>query len=120
MSTQSPLLTIFTKEEIQNYIDKCIKENQLEHVLNSIEDDIYDTCDVAIQKSIDLFLKKIFIQKKVFTPCEHAVFGENRYDGILVTTNSDSFCLSGRLLRNIQDPDFIEGCLTKEGIRWLD
>jgi len=130
MSTQSPLLTIFTKEEIQNYIDKCIKENKLEHVLNSIEDDVYDTCDVAIQKSIDLFLKRSFIEKKVFTPCEHAVFGEDRYDGILVTTTNDSpgyfsgtlntFCLSGRLLRNLNDPDFIEGCLTKEGIRWLD
>ena len=119
MSVQSPLLTIFTKEEMQNYINKCIKENLLEHVLNSIED-MYDVCDVEIQKSIDLFLKKNFIQKKVFTACEHAVFGEDRYDGILVTTNKDSFCLSGRLLRNIQDPDFIEGCLTKEGIRWLD
>lgn len=117
--SQSPLLTIFTKEEMQNYIDKCIKENQLEHVLNSIED-MYDICDVATQKSIDLFLKRSFIQKKVFVLCEHAVFGDNRYDGILVTTKKDSFCLSGRLLRNIQDPDFIEGCLTKEGIRWLD
>ena len=119
MSVQSPLLTIFTKEEMQHYIDKCIKENQLENVLNSIED-VYDTCDVLIQKSIDLFLKRSFIEKKVFTPCEHAVFGEDRYDGILVTTKKDSFCLSGRLLRNLNDPDFIEGCLTKDGIRWLD
>jgi hypothetical protein len=120
MAVQTPLLTIFTKDEMQNYIVKCIKENQLENLLNSIEDDMYDTCDVATQKSIDLFLKRSFIQKKVFTPCEHAVFGEGRYDGILVTTKKDTFCLSGRLLRNLNDPDFIEGCLTKEGIRWTD
>jgi hypothetical protein len=72
----------------------------------------------------------VFVKNGVFTSCEHAVFGEDRYDGILVTTTKDSpgyfsgtlntFCLSGRLLRNINDPDFIEGCLTKEGIRWTD
>jgi len=83
-------------------------------------DDFYDKCDVATQKSIDLLLKSVFIKNGVFTSCEHAVFGEDRYDGILVTTTTDTFCLSGRLLRNIQDPDFIEGCLTKEGIRWTD
>jgi hypothetical protein len=124
MAVQSPLLTVFTKDEMQNYIINCIKENRWENVLESIQDDSYDTYDVATQKSIDLLLKKAFIQNKVFAPCEHAVFGEDRYDGILVTITTskttDSFCLSGRLLRNIGDPDYIEGCLTKKGIRWID
>lgn len=102
--------------------DQGIKETlRWEDIPASIRDyEMYEKCDVASQKSIDLLLKRLFIQNGVFTPCEHAEFGLDRYDGILVTTDTESFCLSGTLLRNLNDPDYIEGCLTKEGIRWTD
>jgi len=110
-------------EEIRLYIDKSIKASKLEWgdipaCIHHYE--TYERCDDVTQKSIDLLLKRLFIQNGVFTACEHAEFGIDRYDGILVTTDTDSFCLSGTLLRNLNDPDYIEGYLTKEGIHWTD
>ena len=92
----------------------------------------YDDCDETQQRVIDLQLKKLFLQMGEFIPCEDKEFIGEQYDGILVTTKpftveqydgtmkteSYSFCLSGRLLRNMKDPDFIEATVRKEGICW--
>ena len=91
----------------------------------------YDNCHEN-QRSIDLQLKQFFLQMGEFVPCENKEFIGEQYDGILVTTKpftvqqydgtmkteSYTFCLSGRLLRNIEDPDFIEATVCEKGISW--
>ncbi len=79
----------------------------------------YEDCNEIQQRAIDLQLKKLFIQMGAFIPCEDTVFIGEQYDGILVRTTTDSYCLSGTLLRNIEDPDFIEGWVFEKGI-WLE
>jgi len=83
-----------------------------------ISDDVYENSDTETKKATDLRLKQIFLDNGIFTPCEHAVFGIDRYDGILVATSGHTFCMSGTL-RDISDPDYIIARLT-EGIRWID
>lgn len=83
--------------------------------------DTYEKSDTETKKSIDLRMKQMFIENGLFTPCEHAVFGVDRYDGILVaTTCGHTFCLSGTLLRDISDLDYIIGRLTEKDIHWID
>ena len=66
-----------------------------------ISDDMYENSDTETKKTIDLRLKQNFIENGLFTPCEHAVFGVDRYDGILVATAcGHTFCMSGTLLRD--------------------
>ena len=91
----------------------------------------YDNCHEN-QRSIDLQLKQFFLQMGEFVPCEDKEFIGEQYDGILVVTKpftvqqydgtmkteSYTFCLSGRLLRNIEDPDFIEATVCEKGISW--
>jgi hypothetical protein len=84
-------------------------------------DDTYEKSDTETKKSIDLRLKQNFIENGLFTPCEHAVFGLDRYDGILVATAcGHTFCMTGTLLRDISDLDYIIGRLTEKGIHWID
>jgi len=86
-----------------------------------ISDDMYEKSNTETKKSIDLRLKQIFIENGLFTPCEHAVFGVDGYDGILVATVcGHTFCMSGTLLRDISDLDYIIGRLTEKEIQWID
>ena len=91
----------------------------------------YEECDEIKQRVIDLQLKQYFLKMGEFIPCEDKEFIGEQYDGILVTTRpfifelygtmkteSYTFCLSGRLLRNIEDPDFIEATVCEKGISW--
>ena len=71
-----------------------IDVEQVEQKDTDISDDMYEKSNTETKKSIDLRLKQIFIENGLFIPCEHAVFGVDRYDGILVaTTCGHTFCM---------------------------
>ena len=88
--------------------------------VDDISDDMYENSDTETKKTIDLQLKNRFLENGLFIPCEHAVFGVDRYDGILVATACGTFCMSGTLLRDISDPDYIIARLTDKEIHWID